>query len=341
MTLPASQIDMDFLRTLTVLYVEDEEEVREALSRFLRRRFANVDVAENGKVGLEYFRTGQYDVVITDVKMPVMDGLAMATEIKALREEMPVIVVTAYNETDYFMRAIEIGVDRYVKKPVDPEQLVEAVYKATRNRFQQRELERERQRTVDTLTQTIAALGRSIEKRDPYTDGHQKRVSQLAVAIAEEMGLSKEQITGIRYGALIHDIGNISVPAEILSMPRKLQPPEYSLVKTHPANGAEILGDIDFPWPLTDILSQHHERMDGSGYPGGLKDEAISLEARIVAVADVVEAMSSHRPYRPALGIDAAIAEIQAHRSTLYDPQVVDACVALLLRHDKAFWQTP
>jgi len=341
MTIPASRIDMDFLRTLTVLYVEDEEEVREALARFLRRRFAQVDVAENGKVGLEHFHSGQYDVVITDVKMPVMDGLAMAREIKEMREEMPVIVVTAYNETDYFMRAIEIGVDRYVKKPVDPELLIEAVYKATRSRFQQRELDRERQRTVDTLTQTIAALGRSIEKRDPYTDGHQKRVSLLAVAIAEEMGLSKEQITGIRYGSLIHDIGNISVPAEILSMPRKLQPPEYSLVKTHPTNGAEILGDIDFPWPLTNILSQHHERMNGSGYPGGLKDEAISLEARIVAVADVVEAMSSHRPYRPALGIDAAIAEIQAQRGTLYDPQVVDACVALLLRHNKAFWQTP
>jgi response regulator RpfG family c-di-GMP phosphodiesterase len=341
MTSAATPIDMDFLHTLTVLYVEDEEEVRDALAHYLRRRFAKVDVAENGQAGLEHFRSGLYDVVITDVKMPIMDGLAMAREIKDLREEMPVIVVTAYNETDYFMRAIEIGVDRYVKKPVDPDLLIEAVYKATRSRSQQRELELERQRTVDTLTQTIAALGRSIEKRDPYTDGHQKRVSQLAVAIAEELGLEREQITGIRYGSLIHDIGNISVPAEILSMPRKLQTAEYSLVKTHPGAGAEILGDIDFPWPLTAILQQHHERLDGSGYPNGLKDGAISLEARIVAVADVVEAMSSHRPYRPALGVDAAIAEIQAQRGTLYDPQVVDACVALLLRHNKTFWQTP
>lgn len=331
-------IDTDFLRTLSVLYVEDEEEVRTALTKFLRRRFNRVDVAENGALGLDLFHSDGYDVVVTDVKMPVMDGLEMAKRIKSQREEVPVIVVTAYNETDYFLRAIEVGVDRYVKKPVDPNLLIEAIYKATQVRFQEKELEKSRQRTFDTLTQTIAALSRAIEKRASYTDSHQKRVSQLATAIAEEMGLPEDQVMGIHLGALIHDIGFISVPAEILVMPGRLDPTQMAIIKTHAQEGAEILGSIDFPWPIADVIHQHHERWDGSGYPVGLKGEDITLEARIVAVADVVEAMSSHRPYRPALGIDAALAEIQENRGKLYDPRAVDCCLNVMEKKNRNFW---
>jgi putative nucleotidyltransferase with HDIG domain len=331
-------IDMDFLKSLAVLYVEDEEEVRAALAKFLRRRFGRVDVAENGQLGLDLFYKDGYDVVVTDVKMPVMDGLEMARQIKSLRDEMPVIVVTAYNETDYFLRAIEIGVDRYVKKPIDPNLLVEAIYKATRVRFQERELEKSRQQITDTLTQTIAALARAIEKRTPCTDGHQKRVAQLAVAIAEEMGLPDKQVAGIRLGALLHDVGNISVPAEILASPGRFDETQLAFIKTHPVQGMEILGDIVFPWPIAPIILQHHERWDGSGYPSGLKGEDIALEARIVAVADVIEAMTSHRPHRPAVGMGAALAEIQEKRGKLYDPQVVDCCQKVLEKHDMNFW---
>jgi len=331
-------VDTNFLHTLSVLYVEDEEEVRTALTKFLRRRFHRVDVAENGSQGLELFRGDGYDVVVTDVKMPVMDGLEMARQIKFYREEVPVIVVTAYNETDYFLRAIEVGVDRYVKKPVDPNLLIEAIYKATQVRFQERELEISRQRIPDTLTQTIAALSRAIEKRASYTDSHQKRVAQLAEAIAQEMGREKEQVLGIKLGALIHDIGFISVPAEILVKPGRLDPTEMAIIKTHAHEGGEILGDIDFPWPIATIIRQHHERWDGSGYPEGLKGEEITLEARIVAVADVVEAMSSHRPYRAALGIDAALAEIQANRGKLYDSAVVDCCLKVMEKNNRNFW---
>jgi putative two-component system response regulator len=331
-------IDPDFLRSLAVLYVEDEEEVRATLAKYLRRRFDRVDVAENGQLGLDLFHEGAYDVIVTDVKMPVMDGLEMAKQMKLLREEVPVIVVTAYNETDYFLRAIEIGVDRYVKKPIDPNLLVEAIYKATRARFQERELEKSRQQLSDTLTQTIAALARAIEKRTPYTDGHQKRVAQLAVAIAEEMGLPEKQVTGIRLGALLHDVGNISIPAEILVNPGRLDDAQFAFIKTHPVQGREILGDIDFPWPIAPIILQHHERWDGSGYPSGLKGEEIALEARIVGVADVVEAMASHRPHRPALGLGAALAEIQENRGKLYDPQVADCCRKVLEKHNMKFW---
>lgn len=324
---PAPAIDLEFLRTLSVLYVEDDEEVRTALAKFLRRRFCRVDVAENGALGLEVFHDDNYDVVVTDVKMPVMDGLEMARRIKAQEENVPVIVVTAYNETDYFLRAIDIGVDRYVKKPVDPELLVEAVYKATKIRFQERELEKSRLRMRDAMSEIISAFSRAVEKRAAYTSSHQKRVAQLAEAIAREMGLSDEQAEGIHLGALIHDIGFIAVPAEFLAMPGRLDPIQMSIVKTHPQEGMDILGGIDFPWPIASIVQQHHERLDGSGYPKGLKGEEISLEARIVAVADVVEAMSSHRPYRPAVGIEAALKEIGSGSG--YDAAVAEACVKL------------
>ncbi|MBS1211896.1 MAG: putative domain HDIG-containing protein [Proteobacteria bacterium] len=328
---PAS-IDPEFLHSLSVLYVEDEEDVRNALAHYLRRRFANVDVAANGREGLDLFRRSRQDVVITDIKMPVMDGLEMAAEIKTIVEDVPVIVVTAYNETDYFLRAIEIGIDRYVKKPINPDELMEAVQKSTQVHMQQKALEMASLRLLKTLEHTVGALSRAIEKRDPYTDGHQKRVSQMAIAIAESMGLPKEQITGVRMGALVHDIGNIAIPTEILTMPRKLTTLEFNFIKRHPEAGADILRDIEFPWPISQIVEQHHERLDGSGYPNSLKGDEILLESRIIAVADVIEAMASHRPYRPSLGVEAAISEITEQRDVLYDPDVVDCCLSLLER---------
>jgi PAS domain S-box-containing protein/putative nucleotidyltransferase with HDIG domain len=180
-----------------------------------------------------------------------------------------------------------------------------------------------------TLKGIVEALGAAIELRDPYTAGHQRRVAELAVAIAEEMGLPTEKVEATRYAALVHDIGKLAVPAEILAKPAALTDTEFALIKFHPQQAYDILKEIDFPWPLAEIVLQHHERLDGSGYPSGLKGDEILLEARIIAVADVVEAMSSHRPYRPARGIEAACDEIKAKRGRLYDPDVVDACVSL------------
>lgn len=180
-----------------------------------------------------------------------------------------------------------------------------------------------------TLTDTIGAIARTVEQRDPYTAGHQNRVSVLCVAIGSEMKLSDNRIEGLRLAALIHDIGKIYIPAEILNRPGTLTVPEFEMIKTHPQIGYDIIKDVQFPWPVAQIILQHHERLDGTGYPLGLKGEAILLEARILTVADVVEAMSSHRPYRPELGPEAALAEITAHRGTRYDPGAVDACVRL------------
>jgi putative nucleotidyltransferase with HDIG domain len=169
----------------------------------------------------------------------------------------------------------------------------------------------------------------AIEMRDPYTAGHQSRVADLASAIATEMGLPQEKIDGIRMAGSIHDIGKLSIPAEILSKPTKLTDIEYSLIKEHSRSGYEMLKNVESPWPLAQIVYQHHERMDGSGYPRNLKGDEILIEARIMTVADVVEAMASHRPYRPGLGIDAALAEIEKNKGAHYDNTVVDACLRL------------
>jgi putative nucleotidyltransferase with HDIG domain len=169
----------------------------------------------------------------------------------------------------------------------------------------------------------------AVETRDPYTAGHQIRSANLARTIATEMGLSQEKIEGIRMAGSIHDIGKLSIPAEILSKPTKLSEIEFSLIKEHARQGYEMLKNVESPWPLAEIVYQHHERMDGSGYPRNLKGNDILIEARILNVADVVEAMASHRPYRPALGIDAALEEIEKNRGILYDKTVVDVCLTL------------
>ena len=187
------------------------------------------------------------------------------------------------------------------------------------------------QQTQSNLESLVFALARASEYRDPYTAGHQLNVAHLARQIAGHLGLPEGDVRGITLGATLHDIGKIAVPAEILTRPGRLSPVEFELVKTHCPVGHDILSGIDIPWPIADIVLHHHERLDGSGYPDGLKGEAISLEARIVAVADVIAAMASHRPYRPGLGIEAARQEIRKNRCRLYDPAIVDAALAVTI----------
>ena len=180
-----------------------------------------------------------------------------------------------------------------------------------------------------SLEQSIETIAATVESRDPYTAGHQRRVGELAVAIAREMGLSEDKIQGLHLAAIIHDLGKIHIPAEILAKPGKLSDIEFELIKTHPQAGYDILKNVEFPWPIADIVWQHHEKLDGSGYPQGLKGDQILLESKILTVADIVEAMSSHRPYRSTLGIKNALEEIARGRSVKYDPVVVDTCLML------------
>jgi len=199
----------------------------------------------------------------------------------------------------------------------------------TKRKQAEEDLKRSLDMLKTALHGTVDALSSASETRDPYTAGHQRRVAQLACAIAEDMQLDPKVIDGIRVAALLHDIGKIYVPAEFLSKPGKLSEIERDLLKTHPQVGYDILKNIDFPEPVAEIVLQHHEKIDGSGYPRGLAGKDILVEARILAVADIIEAMASHRPYRPSLGIKAALREIMAKKSTLYDPKVVEACMKL------------
>jgi PAS domain S-box-containing protein len=245
-------------------------------------------------------------------------------------------------DTGYQRNAIELrlkaknGQDVFVEtvgSVIKREGIPYAVQGIARDITDRKRAEEELQRTLESLRKsfgaTIQAMVSAVESRDPYTAGHQIRSANLARCIATEMGLPKEKIEGIRMAGSIHDIGKLSIPAEILSKPTKLTNIEFSLIKEHSQKGYEMLKDVESPWPLAQIVYQHHERMDGSGYPRNLKGDDILVEARIMAVADVVESMASHRPYRPAIGIKAALEEIEKNKGILYDDAVADACLRL------------
>lgn len=192
------------------------------------------------------------------------------------------------------------------------------------------------------IEETIESLAFMLEIRDPYTAGHQHRVAELSYAIASEMGLSYKDREGVRQAAFIHDIGKIAVPSDVLNKPGKLTEIEFSLLQSHSEIGYQVLQHLTITWPVAETVRQHHERLDGSGYPDGLKGDEINISARILGVADVVEAINSHRPYRPSLGIDRALEEIADNAGILYDPEVVDICLRLFTIKDFKFnemWQ--
>jgi PAS domain S-box-containing protein len=215
------------------------------------------------------------------------------------------------------------------------------ILSAARDITERKQAETQVRQGLDKLHQalqgTVVALANTVEIKDPYTAGHQQRVAQLSCAMARELGWSPDQVEGMRVLCFLHDMGKIAVPAEILNKPGKISLTEFSLIKVHPQVGYDILKDIAFPWPVAQGVLQHHERLDGSGYPSGLTDGEITPEAKILAVADVVEAMASHRPYRPALGIDQALKEITDNKGKLYDPQAVEVCVRLFTEQDFRF----
>jgi PAS domain S-box-containing protein/putative nucleotidyltransferase with HDIG domain len=234
---------------------------------------------------------------------------------------------------DGFIVPVEVKYS-FIRGPTGQPVEILALARDISNRKQvQEEAQRSAERLIRAMEDTMQAMAMIVEMRDPYTAGHQRRVTQLACAIAKEMGLPEDQITGLRLAGLIHDIGKVRVPAEILTNPDGLSGAEFAMIKMHPLLGYEILKTMDLPWPIAQIVHQHHERMDGSGYPSGVSGEDIILEARVLAVADVVEAIASHRPYRPAHGIDKALDEISQQSGILYDPKVVAHCLNLFREH--------
>ncbi len=330
-----------------VLVVDDEKSTRLSVQAFLRDAGYKADVAEDAQSAQALLADGNYDVVVSDIVLPGASGVALLKAIRKTAPDVQVIMMTGEPTVATAADAVRAGASDYLAKPISKAAILKAVNRAAEtkrvwddnwrlqaeNRRYQENLEHMvAQRTTElreALEGTIRAMATTVESRDPYTAGHEQRVARLARAIAEELGRPEEQVQGTYYAGLVHDVGKIAVPAEILSKPRPLTVAEFELMKTHPQTGFEILKTVAFPWPLAEIILQHHERLDGSGYPRGLSGDRLSPEARILAVADVVEAMASHRPYRPALGIDAALQEIIGKRATQFDPDAVDACVRL------------
>jgi putative nucleotidyltransferase with HDIG domain len=332
-----------------LLIVDDVPENIHELAEALKGEY-RIMPASSGTAALESMQSSTPDMVLLDILMPDMDGYEVCRRIKATAEgnRIPVIFISVVDATVDKVRGFSIGAADYITKPFDIDEVRARIHthlqlSRLQHYFEQildqrtqelREANRtlsEQQRTlIRTLEGTVNTVGTAVELRDPYTAGHQRRVADLAAAIAQSLGFDDERIKGVRLGALIHDIGKIGIPVEILCKPTRLNDMERQIVQGHAAMGYEILKDVDFPWPVAQVAYQHHERIDGSGYPNGLKGEEIILEARIVAVADVVESMVSHRPYRPGLGIEAALAEIRQGKGVLYDQGVVDACLKVM-----------
>jgi len=323
-----------------ILVVDDEEQIRHLLNRMLSAIEYTCTLAADGAEARKYLDKQPFDLALCDVNMPGESGVDLTRYIASEYEDTAVIILTAVDDPKTADAAIEAGTYGYIIKPFNPNELIINIRNALRrrkleiaNRMYRQDLEQMvEERTVrlqGALEGIIQAMARTVEARDPYTAGHQQRVADLAVAIAMEMNIPQDQIEGIRMAGMIHDLGKIYVPAEILSKPTRLTEIEFALIKTHPRVGYDIIADIEFPWPIAKMVLQHHERMNGAGYPQGFSGEDILLEAQILCVADVVEAMASHRPYRPALGIEKALDEISENKGVFYDPEVVDALFRL------------
>ena len=319
-----------------ILIVDDEETIRNLLREVIQKDDHLCFLAANGEEALAALETEDVDVVITDITMPKMDGIALTEKIKA-RYDQDIIMMTGNVNNVTYRDAIAIGCSDFIQKPFDIQEVSIRLKRVLRERSMRAELNRALHESEKMLEGMIHTLSSTVEARDPYTSGHQIRVAELACAIARELKLPEDRITAIRMAGVIHDIGKIAIPGEILSKPSRLLKVEFQLLKIHPKVGYDILKNSNFPLPLADIVYQHHEKIDGSGYPKGLAGKEILLEARIMTVADVVESMSSHRPYRPALGIDATLETISENRGTLFDPDVVDACLKVIRKEGFTF----
>jgi len=347
---------------IRILAVDDEPFVLDVIKRLLNEDHYEVYTATSAIEGLSLMRVFPIQIVISDYRMPEMNGVEFLREVCRLWPDTIRIVLSGYADIQAVIAAINEGqVYKFMAKPWNNEDLrITIVNAIDRYRLLQEnmqlmedlkrknealrkfndtleeivaertyELKKSTETTEKAFVATIRVIASMIETRDPYTAGHQQRTADLACSIGQVLCLPEETISGLRMAATIHDIGKISVPTEILCKPSILTDNEMSLIRNHVRVGYDILKTIDFPWSVATVILQHHERMDGSGYPAGLRGPDILPESRILAVADVVEAMASHRPYRAALGVASALNEIQTYKSTRYDTAVVDACLRL------------
>lgn len=326
---------------MKILIVDDDPNILAAFRRALRGKL-DLTTVQDGHHALELIAGGEvFAVVVSDYQMPHLNGIDLLSQIGVMAPDAMRIMLTGEADMQVAVDAINKGnIYRFLLKPCPMEQFLNVVNDAIeqyRLRIQNRQNMRQELLQafyLKNLQGTFNVINNLLEKKEPYTAEHQRRVGQLANAIAVEMGLGSKVVECVRISANVHDIGKIYIPSEILNKSGKISDLEFILIQSHSQAGYEIIKEIELPCPVAEIILQHHERCDGSGYPNGLKAGEIHLEAKIISVADVVEAMASHRPYRPALGLEAALDEIRSNRDRLYDSRVADACVTLLTEKD-------
>jgi putative nucleotidyltransferase with HDIG domain len=338
-----------------VLCVDDEPMIREILREALEQEGHRVSEAENGKVALDKVHSGTYDLIVTDVKMPVMDGFTLMKNLGELTEQIPVVVITSFGDIDVAVDAIRLGAYDYIVKPFNISQVTISVKRALERRQllienlqYKKSLEHKVvEKTIDLIRKnkkleqqakllegllrdlresyeaTLDAMVSAIESRDFETKHHCRRVQAYAVMLAQRLGVSPEQLVDISYGALLHDVGKIGVQDSILLKPGKLTDAEWEEMRKHPIEGYEIIGRVKFLRGAADIVLHHHERWDGGGYPSGIAGEEIPLGARIFSIIDTFDAMTSKRPYKEALSKATARAEILRCAGTQFDPKIV------------------
>ena len=313
----------------SILVVDDDVVCKTFFQNHFRIMGYSFKGASSATEALEILSQHKIDLVVSDIKMKGKNGLELMQEAHKNYPDIPFIIMTGYAPNYSFEEIITAGATDFLAKPFSLGELKAKISRILREKQIMMQLQQTLKEVKNLFGTTVGALAATLEIRDPYTAGHQRRVSELACAIAQEMGLAEERIEALRLAALVHDIGKIGVPAEILVKPGKLYETEMNLIKAHSQIGHDILKPITFPWPIAEIVLQHHERLNGSGYPQGLVAQEILWEARIIGVCDVVEAMISHRPYRPPLDLSEVLDEISQNQGILYETEIVDACITL------------
>ncbi|XXJ18218.1 HD domain-containing phosphohydrolase [Desulfovibrio caledoniensis] len=320
-------------KTVPVLMVDDEQKVLDAHRRTLRANF-DLHTARGGIEALDLIQArGPFTVVVADFKMPDLDGISLLAKVAERYPDTVRMILTGHADMDTAIRAVNTGaIFRFLTKPSAPEELIMAISAGIEQAEMirdARELEIMR-RLKDGFEQTLHAFTRLVEFRDPYTSGHMDRTADIAVMIAQRMGMAEDDIAGLRLGAMVHDIGKVAVPSHILNKLGELSDAEFSIIKAHAEVGAEIFKGLGVEWPIARMIREHHERLDGSGYPDGLFGDQILLQSRILCVADIIDAIITHRPYRHGLGKSEAMGYLLEGRERLFDPRVVDIALELM-----------
>jgi len=325
-----------------ILIVDDEKMIYSLLARRLAKEGYNCVMANNGREALGLFYKDNFSLIISDINMPEMNGLELLKNVKAVRPNMMFIIMTAYPEINLAVEAIRLGANDFLIKPVDLEIVVFSVKKALDQKKMEEEIEsyhRNLKKLVEEKTaklqhallvlkethlDSVMVLAGAIDAKDPYTRGHSDRVRKMSLRIGMKMGFSEEKIENLVFGALLHDIGKIGIRDEVLQKKAPLTPEEYQYIQQHPLIGVKIVEGIDFFKNKISMIRNHHERFDGRGYPDGLIGETIPLEARIIAVPDAFDAMTSLRPHRTAMPIEDVLVEMEKEKGKQFDPRVLE-----------------